>query len=324
MSAAAMVRRGSPRRFRRGFGYLLLAALLAGCGSSVEPPALPAPPPASMPAYPTLTPPAAPPTSRPTAPLTSAPKKPPMPAARTLTVATFNALGSNHTAPGGSRAEWAAGVDRAGGMIDRLRAYRPDIVGVQEFQRAQVAAIRQRVGDRYGIFGNLDNSILWRRSALTVLDRTTLTIPYFGGRSRAMPVVRLRLTGTRTVVTVIDVHNPASVHGNASAFRADAVQVERAFVEQERARGRVVFLVGDFNDREEAFCPLAAGGLMTSANPGSHAGGVCTPPTTLQIDWIFGAGVEFSGYASDNTTRGDEVSDHPFVVATATLSGRRR
>lgn len=320
----------------RGVGLLmsvgLAAGLLAGCGSNMKPPE---PASSTAPSYPTLTP-GGPPVAEPSGHSgSSGPSESsgsggpsgsptsPSPVDRTLTVASFNALGSNHTAPGGTRAALPSGVQRTGGMIDRLRFYRPDIIGLQELQRSQRATLTARVGTRYGSYGVLDNSIMWRRSAFTLLDQTALTIPYFGGHPRRMPVVRLRLTGTSTVVTVIDVHNPASVHGNASRFRAEAVQVERAFVEREHARGRVVFLLGDFNDREQAFCPLAAGGVIASANPGSYAEGRCAPPSSLQIDWIFGAGVDFGGYASDFTTRDDDVSDHPFIVATATIRGRR-
>ena len=96
--------------------------------------------------------------------------------------------------------------------------------------------------------------------------------------------------------------------------------LERAFVAEERAEGRIVFLMGDFNDREEAFCPLARGGLLISANGGSYRNGECTPPDDLQIDWIFGAGVRFTAFTSDNSSRRDEVSDHPFVVATVAES----
>lgn len=301
----------SRRRAGRLLGVVPAVLLLVACGGNTPPPE---PPPTSSPPGPTVpTAPTVPP------PTTPAPVPPAEPVSRTLTVATFNALGSNHTAPGGSREELPSGVERTAGLVSRLDSYGPDIVGLQEFQRAQAIAVDRRVGAQYGRFGDLDNSILWRRSRFTVHSRTTLTIPYFAGRPRPMPVVRLRLTGTRTVITVLAVHNPASVHGDARAFRTAAVQVERAFVQRERARGRVVLLVGDLNDRDEVFCAFAAGGLMVAANGGSLADGVCTPPADPRIDWILGAGVTFSDYVWDTSTRDDEVSDHPFVVATATV-----
>jgi endonuclease/exonuclease/phosphatase family metal-dependent hydrolase len=290
-----------------------LVVLVAGCESEPEPPGTPSSPPSSTSPAPT------PPPTEPTEP-----PEPPEPAEPRLTVATFNALGANHTKPRGTRPDYPEAPSRTRGLIDLVRKHRPDVLGLQELQRVQLRTVQRRLGDRFGVSGDLDNSILWRRSELAVVARTTLTIPYFGGEPRRMPVVRLRHRDTGRVVTVLNVHNPASVRGNAASYRDEAVAIERAFVTRERAKGRVVFLVGDLNAREEAFCPLSEGGLMASANGGSHVDGVCTPPSDLRIDWVFGADVEFDGYVVDLLSRRRQISDHPFVVASATFSGRAR
>lgn len=291
-----------------------LAVLVTGCESEPEPPSTP---PTTTP--PATTPPA--PSSPPTTPPTT-PPEPPEPAEPRLTVATFNALGANHTKPRGTRPDYPEAPARTRGLIELVGKHRPDVLGLQELQRVQLRTVQRRLGDRFGIFGDLDNSILWRRSELAVVARTTLTIPYFYGQPRRMPVVRLRHRDTGRVVTVLNVHNPASVRGNAASSRDQAVARERAFVTRERLRGRVVFLVGDLNAREEAFCPLSEGGLMASANGGSHVDGVCAPPPDLRIDWVLGADVEFDGYVVDLSSRRRQISDHPFVVASATFSGR--
>ena len=233
---------------------------------------------------------------------------------------SFNVLGAKHTAAGGNAEELASGPERGKGALDLLERYDPDIIAFQELQQSQVDFMKRRLGSRYGLLRHLDNSVAWRRDTFTVLGRTSLTIPYFGGLPREMPVVRLRLTGTRHVISVLGVHNPADVHGDASAFRAGAVALERAFVQQERKRGRAVFVVGDFNDREDTFCALAEGGLMTSANGGAYVKGECVPPADIQIDWIFGAGVQFTSFVSDESSRDDGISDHPILAATADLS----
>ena len=248
-----------------------------------------------------------------------------LPASGVLRVATFNVLGSNHTAGDGDGVKaWGTGVERVPGIVERLESFAPDLLGIQEFQDAQKAALFAEVGDTFGYHGELDNGVMWRRSTFTKLSSTFVTIPYFRGKPKRMPVVRLRLKETGDVITLLGVHNPADVGHDASAYRDQAVMVERRFVARERAKGRVVFLVGDLNAHEEAYCPLARGGLLVSANGGSYEAGECTPPDETQIDWILGAGAEFSGYASDGSTWGDEVSDHPFVVATVSkLDGGR-
>ncbi len=261
----------------------------------------------------------------PETPAPETPTTPSLPADPLLTVATFNALGAQHSEPGGHREELPSGVKRTDGMIALLDQYRPDIVGVQELQLAQRRRLAERgVGSTYATFGDLDNSVMWRRKAFRVLTRTTLTIPYFLGEPRPMPVVRLRLRGTRQVITVVNVHNPADSLGDAAGWRDEAVAIERAFVTREQALGRVVFLVGDLNAEEEAFCPLTRQGLLVSADGGSHVDGECVPPSgDLEIDWILGGGVRFSGYVSDHDTWDDKVSDHPFVVATVQRFARR-
>lgn len=288
-----------PRTLRARVAPLVVAALLlAGCsgGSDSEPE-----PPTSPSA--TATGPGAPPPTE-------------MPDDPDLTVVAFNALGDTHTRDGGDREELGSGVERGAKALDLLGGYDPDLIAFQELQRPEAAFVKRRLGKRYGMLSDHDNSVLWRRDVFTVLSRTTLSIPYFHGRPREMPVARLRVTGTRRVVTVVGIHNPASVHGDATAYRAEAVAIERALVQRERDRGRTVLLMGDFNDHELTFCALAKGGLMTSANGGAMVDGECVPPANLQIDWIFGAGVTFTSFLSDTSTRDDEISDHPMLAAT--------
>ncbi len=250
-------------------------------------------------------------------PTTAGPDAADLPQRRLLTVATFNVLGASHTSPGGGAAEYyPPAAERIGGMLERIRTFRPDVLGLQELQARQSAVLQRRLGDRFGYFGDLDNAVVWRRSRLAVLERTTLTIPYFYDNLREMPVVVLRVRSTGDVVTVVNVHNPADVRGEAGDNRAEAMARERAFVEAERAKGRAVLLVGDLNAEEEAFCALAEGGLLVAANGGSHRRGTCRPPGDAAIDWVLGAGVEFNGYHSDASAREEKVSDHPFVVAT--------
>jgi hypothetical protein len=56
----------------------------------------------------------------------------------------------------------------------------------------------------------------------------------------------------------------------------------------------------------------------TASGGGSSAGG-CSPPPSMQVDWVFGStGVAFTGYAVTGT---GQASDHSMVHTTATLTG---
>ncbi|WP_340539004.1 endonuclease/exonuclease/phosphatase family protein [Nocardioides sp. GXZ039] len=247
----------------------------------------------------------------------AAPEPDVLPKRRAFTVATFNVLGASHTSPGGGAAEYYPPArERVAGALARIRQYRPDILGLQELQGAQAAAFRRRLGDRYGYAGNLDNAVMWRRAEFELVEQSTLSVPYFYDNLREMPVVVLERKRGGELITVLSVHNPADVRGDASDNRLEAQRRERAFVVSERERGRHVLLVGDLNAEEDAFCALTEGGAMRAANGGSHGDAGCEPPSDAGIDWILGAGVDFNGYLSDDSTRDDKVSDHPFVVAT--------
>ena len=98
-----------------------------------------------------------------------------------------------------------------------------------------------------------------------------------------------------------------------------AIEAERNLVIKLRGTGRPVFLTGDLNDREKAFCPLTAGKLMLA--PQSIPSMTCAPPAKLWIDWIFGAGqTRFTTYSVDWTVKDRNISDHPLVLSQTHLA----
>jgi endonuclease/exonuclease/phosphatase family metal-dependent hydrolase len=243
-------------------------------------------------------------------------------------IATFNALGESHTQPGGNKPGWADSATRTRWMADLLTSQGPDVVGLQEFQAPQARVFGEVTGDTWASFGNKDNVIIWRRDTFELESTDTVAIPYFGGQTRQMPLVRLRrivaAKGSDQFVSVLNVHNPADARGPAAQWRAEAIARERTVIAQERAAGHPVFLVGDLNDRQQAFCPMTSGGLTVSASGGTNAGtntgsggAGCEPPNDMNIDWIFGTGVVFSNYLVDTSPQGN-TSDHPYVEAVAT------
>ncbi|MBA3283127.1 MAG: peptidoglycan DD-metalloendopeptidase family protein, partial [Acidimicrobiia bacterium] len=158
-------------------------------------------------------------------------------------IATFNTLGHSHTKPGGNKKGWADSATRTRWMAELMASQGPDVVGLQEFQDPQARVFHEVTGDTWGGFGNKDNVVIWRRGTFELASSDTVAIPYFGGHTRQMPLVRLRHLASGQVITVINVHNPADVHGPAAKWRAEAIARERTVIARERAAGYPVFLV---------------------------------------------------------------------------------
>jgi endonuclease/exonuclease/phosphatase family metal-dependent hydrolase len=244
-----------------------------------------------------------------------------------VTVASFNVLGASHTRSGGRFGTAAARMPRE---LQVINNYRADVVGLQELQDEQKAQLLQLSGTTFGIFhvdadgptgpkpGDTDNSIIWRNSTMELVDSYTFQVPYFGGNLRRMPAVLLRQKATGRTAWFLNTHNPADVQGPAQKWRNQAVAIERQEIIKLRAQGRPVFLTGDFNDRQEAFCPLTANKLSISPNSIPATG--CAYPSPSSIDWIFAAGqARFSYFARDTYPQRVNISDHPFVVTRAHL-----
>ena len=135
-----------------------------------------------------------------------------------------------------------------------------------------------------------------------------------------MPVVLLESTSTGRRAWFANFHNPADTPnlGNNARWRAEAAGIEIAHLTALRQDGDYpVIVTGDFNERAEIFCRFTAGGVFSAAAGGS-TGSACSPPPSMQVDWIFGStGVAFAGYAVTDTGR---ASDHEMVQAEATLT----
>jgi hypothetical protein len=254
-------------------------------------------------------------------PSTSLSPKPtptPSPASDSFVLATFNTLGSSHTAPSGKAPELASGAQRTPGMIGYLTRHDVDVVGLQEFQGPQFRAFKRLAGSTYSVWSARDdteNAIAWRRDRWQLVSGRTFAVPYFGGHDRQMPVVRLRDRTTGREAVFVNVHNPADTrqfHAQG-AFRTAAVAREAALLRRLVRQGHPVFLTGDMNDDRGVFCGLTAHGLMVSASGGRAA--PCRPPADSGIDWIFGrGGFTFTDYTRDRRPRHDGTSDHPIVT----------
>lgn len=237
-------------------------------------------------------------------------------------VASFNTLGASHT----PTARYAGYATRTPKQVAMLNDYQADVVGLQEFENSQRNVFLSTAGDTFGIYPpatdkNSANSLIWRNSTMEFISASTIGVPYFQGRIWQMPVVLLRHRASGRTAYFINVHNPASIsqYGDQSKWRAQAIAIEKAKVIELRKTGRPVFLTGDFNDREKAFCPLTADKLMISAN--SIPSTTCALPSVLWIDWVFAAGqARFTSYLRDFAPKDQGISDHPIIVTKTYLA----
>jgi endonuclease/exonuclease/phosphatase family metal-dependent hydrolase len=239
---------------------------------------------------------------------------------RGLRVATFNVLGANHTEPGGNKPGWPRYEWRMHRTVRMLERLRVGVAGFQEFQKPQQAKFRRVTGDRWAMSpdGKPVNAIVWRTDRWTLRDSGSLDVPYFNGRDRPTPYVLLDPVGPRRrPVWFVNVHNPSSAKGPAEEYRTIALRREARLVRRltERTRHPVV-LLGDFNARKDAFCPLARRGLEASAGGSWSRRRGCRLPERPRIDWIFaGPGVGLRGHLESTYPRARGVSDHRLIVS---------
>jgi endonuclease/exonuclease/phosphatase family metal-dependent hydrolase len=237
-----------------------------------------------------------------------------------FTIASLNALGASHTAPGGEKARgWSSSGIRTRRAVRLLRGHSVDVVGLQEFQRTQQREFRRIAGGTYDFFSGsrrvTDNAVAWRRSWFRLVSAHMIRIPYFHGHEKPMPIVQLRVRATGQRLFVTSFHNPANVHGPAARFRAEAARRQVALTKKLGASGLPVLVTGDMNDRRRYFCKMTHGTDMHSFFGGSHVGR-CRPPAYHRIDWIFGNRfVRFAHPVEVRSAAVRRTTDHPLVLA---------
>jgi endonuclease/exonuclease/phosphatase family metal-dependent hydrolase len=245
----------------------------------------------------------------------------------TFRIASFNVLGDSHTGRGGDKPGYAAGPTRVGWAAQALNAAGVDVVGFQEYESVQHNAFMRRTGGAWAAFPGTSlgsnpvrNSIAWRRSTWTAIELKTIPIPYFRGNRVPMPYVLLENNETGQRVWIINVHNPTSNNkrGNNERWRDVGTSMQVNLMNNLKADGIPVILMGDFNERAEAFCRVTSGAGAHAANGGTTS--PCRPPAGQGIDWIFGTpSLGFGSYVRLRTPLIARTTDHPLVAATATI-----
>ena len=241
----------------------------------------------------------------------------------TFRVGTFNVLGSSHTAKGGNRKGWASGYTRMGWAWSLISQANLSVVGFQELEDVQYSRMRALSGwDAYPgptlDRGSIRNSLAWDPDVWELVEANSIGIPYFGGQIIRRPVVKLKNIASGREVWFFNTHNPATTagHGNNARWRVAAISLEIRLANELTADGTPVVFTGDYNDRAEAFCPIVGGTDLEAANGGSSSGS-CSPPPHMDVDWIFGSGIDWQEFTSASQGITGRVTDHPFVYAEA-------
>lgn len=251
----------------------------------------------------------------------------------TFKLASFNVLGANHTDTG-QRPGWANSSQRMAWAVRLIEENQLQVIGFQEFEAKQYDRFKALTGSTYGVYpgvklgrrASVQNSIAWRRDTWRLVEAHTIRVPYFHGTRLQMPYVLLQNLATGENVWFYNSHNPANTHGPAWKWRRQGYAIEAALVARLRAAdpSTAVVVTGDKNERSRYFCYIAQHSALYSANGGSWGNNRCNqPPAPLAIDWLMGTSdVRFDSYTAFRDDLVRKTTDHPIVMANATIAPR--
>jgi endonuclease/exonuclease/phosphatase family metal-dependent hydrolase len=244
----------------------------------------------------------------------------------TFTMTSFNVLGSQHTAPGGDAQEFAPGRIRSEWAAGLVSSYGATVVGLQELQADQLAAIDRALGGRFDFWpgtamggAGIPQSLMWDSTVWKATYEDSITIPFMG-RTRPQPIVRLQHLETGREVYVLNIHNSPRDRHIREGERDKATAIEIAAINQLRQQdGIPVFIMGDFNEHAEAFCKITGQTDMNAAQGGSN-NGACHPPSQMRVDWIFGSSdAAFTGFRFDTGPQVRRITDHAVLTSTVSV-----
>jgi len=256
----------------------------------------------------------------------------PTPKPATFTISSFNVLGASHTLNGArGMASGATRIVRANQLLER---HAVDVAGFQEMQASQLTKFLSITNGEWAVYPGLsikkidsENSIGWRTDKFTLVQATTVKIPYFNGSPRRMPLVLLRDKASGMLAYFANYHNPADTarYHHQAKWRAEANRVQIALQNQIWTRGIPRFVTGDMNERAPYFCRVARSAPLKAARPNTYIkDGTCYANRPRAVDWILGARkVSFSNYDEDRSHLVDITTDHPVISSTVTVDPAR-
>lgn len=261
--------------------------------------------------------------------VTTSPTTTPTPGlATSFKMSSLNALGADHTAPGGNKRGWASGEQRMTWLSQIIRNKDIDVLGLQEFEKPQYDTFMAELGTEYATFPGMlwgktamRNSVAWRLDTWQLVSTSWIKVPYFHGTILRAPIVLLRNINTGQQAYFSSFHNPADTRGPAQKWRNQATELEISMVNRLRAQsGLPVYVTGDMNERDEYFCRMTAGTDMVSASGGYNDSSGCGPTRPTYIDWIFGSPeTSFTNFKALRTKKIQRSTDHPMIITKAEL-----
>ena len=239
-------------------------------------------------------------------------------ATATFTVASFNVAGAKRIK--------GRSTTRSGALAF-LRKHQVTLAGLQELQGRTLRTFVRNADGRWRLVGaparrgtgrDLRNAVAFRPSHFALVQRRYLPITSYGGKRVNVPQVQLRVRATGQLLWLLNTHHPA--YARQATWRAESLRRALRRIESLRSSGQTVLFTGDMNATRAFFCRATRSAVLHSASGGS-TGQPCRYPRRNGIDWVLGTGdVRFAAWRKDGSTRSRRVSDHPIVVARATLS----
>ena len=197
---------------------------------------------------------------------------------------SFNILGSQHTEPGGGVPEWAPGRLRTEWAANLIQQTSTGIMGFQEIQPDQISTLDRIIGDRFDFWpGNANGpraawqTVAWDNTKWELVASENVDLPVLG-KTRPHPLVLLRNKATGKSTWLFNIHNSSKNTPERKKERRKALKLIVKEVTQKRQDGTPLILLGDFNDRTEAFCTVTGKTDLKATNGGSNKAGKCKPP----------------------------------------------
>lgn len=231
-------------------------------------------------------------------------------------VMTFNVLGSQHTAPGGARPNFAPGRVRAEWAKTLISQRGATLVGLSEPQPDQITALDVATNGDFSFYpGNTmgydaaPQSVMWKDSEWSFVWGNTVQMPFMGS-SRPQALVRLRNTSTGQEVYWINAHLSP---GKMQADRDKGMEIIKQVVKKLNGDGLPILVTGDLNEHAKAFRRIACPTDMNAAVGGRTAGKACQLPKAMRVDWIFGKGGTFDTTEVNQGAQVRRTTDHAVV-----------
>ncbi|MBD3914328.1 cutinase family protein [Nocardioides hwasunensis] len=240
-----------------------------------------------------------------------------------IEIMTFNLLGSQHTAPGGTRPNFAApGRVRTEWAKNLINQRGSTLIGLSEPQPDQITALDVATNGGFSFYpGNTmgysaaPQSVMWKDSEWSFVWGTTVQLPFMKS-SRPQPLVRLRNTSTGREIYWVNAHlSPGKMQDDRDKGMESLKQV----VKQLSGDGLPVFVTGDLNEHAKAFRRIACPTQMEAAVGGNTRGNSCQLPKAMRVDWIFGKGGTFSNTEVNQGAQVRRTTDHAVVSSRFTV-----